>query len=376
MEEEKKDFSADKTESSDVVKEPIKTDSQPPIKTDSQPIKEPEEKRDFQQHRPDIKRVVVPASHTPKKSNSNHWIISTIILAVVVIVLLIGDFGGGTGGVIGTPVNADDAAQSVLDFANARGANAELVDVTDDGNFFEVILSVQGQDLPVYVTKDGEFFTSNLIPLNEELPDTPTPTEPTPTEVPKSDLPVAELFIMTHCPYGTQAEKGFIPAMITLGDAADVKIRFVDYYMHTNQQEEVETPRQVCIREEQPEKFIEYLECFLGGNSGTPEEAAACEKEVGIDSANLKDCLDSGRGEEYYAEDSALSEQYEVRGSPTLIINGVQSNAGRSSASYLAGICGAFNEAPEACTTELSSTGPSAGFGYAEGGAGNSQAQC
>ena len=59
-----------------------------------------------------------------------------------------------------------------------------------------------------------------------------------------------------------------------------------------------------------------------------------------------------------------LNEQYGVRGSPTLVINGATSGAGRDPASYLAGICEAFNEAPEACNTELSTESYGAGFGY------------
>lgn len=370
MEEEKKGFPAEKTERTEI--KPVREE---PLNTNVKPSQIPAVKNNQDPSKPEIRRVILPSKEAPKKEKSNPWIISTIVLGIVVIVLLIGDFGGGTGGIIGTPVNGDDAAQSLLDFVNARGANAEIVEVNDDGQFYEVILEVQGQELPVYVTKDGEYFTSNLVPLDAELPE--TPTEPETTGVPKSDKPVAELFVMTHCPFGTQAEKGFIPAIVALGDAIDAKIRFVHYYMHTNDQEEVETPREVCIREEQSDKFYDYLECFLAGEAGTPEEAAACEKEVGIDSAKLQECISSGRAEEYYQSDSDLSESYGVRGSPTLIINGVQSNAGRSSSSYLGGICAAFNEAPEVCeTAELSSLSPSPGFGYEEGGAGNSLAQC
>ena len=62
--------------------------------------------------------------------------------------------------------------------------------------------------------------------------------------------------------------------------------------------------------------------------------------------------------------DAALNTKYGVGGSPTLIINGVQSNAGRDSASYLKAICAAFNTAPTECSTTLSSTQPGAGFGY------------
>jgi len=146
--------------------------------------------------------------------------------------------------------------------------------------------------------------------------------------------------------------------------------------MHTNNQEEVETPRQVCIREEKSDKFILYLECFLGGESGTVDEALACEEEVGIDSAKLTECISSGRAEEYYAVDSELSEAYGVRGSPTLVVNGQIAQAGRSSQAYLDVACSAFNDVPEECgLIEVESANPTPGFGYGTTSA-STAAQC
>ena len=123
----------------------------------------------------------------------------------------------------------------------------------------------------------------------------------------------------------------------------------------------------LSLLEESQDKLNKYLVCILDSdNPQEPADVSACEKEAGIDSAKLETCMEDS-AEDYFASDSELSEGYGVRGSPTLIINGVQSSAGRSPASYLAGICDAFNEAPEECDEELSSASPSAGFGYNEG---------
>jgi protein-disulfide isomerase len=184
--------------------------------------------------------------------------------------------------------------------------------------------------------------------------------EPQSQEIVKSDKPKVELFVMTHCPFGTQAEKGMIPVYNELGNLIDAKIRFVHYFMHDP--EEAETPRQVCIREEQPDKFIPYLECFLeeGDNN-------KCITEAKIDTTKLNDCI-SKNAENYYKDDSELSEGYGVQGSPSLIINGKMVNSARDSQSYLKIICSAFNTPPEICNTaELSSQSPSPGFGYGAG---------
>ena len=55
--------------------------------------------------------------------------------------------------------------------------------------------------------------------------------------------------------------------------------------------------------------------------------------------------------------------KYGVKGSPSLVINGTNSSSARDSANLLKAICAGFEEAPEECSTQLSSDTPSPGFG-------------
>lgn len=300
-------------------------------------------------------------------SKINYWMVATIVLGVLLIGVVVYNSA--------TTVSSSKAGEMLVNFAASQGVGLSILNVEKQGCFYKIQADIEGQQAPFYITKDGKYFTASVLELEESSEPTTTPTE-TNTEIPKSDNPTAELFVMTHCPYGTQAEKGFLPIMKLLGSDSNLKIRFVHYYMHTNQQEEVETPRQVCIREEQPSKYNDYLECFLGSTSGSVSEATACEKKVGINSASLKECIDSGRAEEYYTIDSMLSQQYGVQGSPTLVINGVQANSGRSASAYLSTICSADSSPSELCTSSVSATNPSPGFGYSEGSAASTNAQC
>ncbi len=301
----------------------------------------------------------------------NPWMIVSVILAVVVIVLLVMMYTSSS--VSGKTVTGKVAADNVVKFAQGQGLAATYTDVNDLGAFYEVNLSMNGQEFPVYVTKDGEKMATGLIPLTGSATTNPT-TPTTPKEVTKSDKPKVELFIMTHCPYGTQAEKGIIPAYKALGAKADTKIRFVHYFMH-GEKEETETYNQVCIREEQSAKFLPYLECFLEDS-----DSARCLTKAAIDKTKLNACLanDKKKAKEYYEVDKKLSNEYGVQGSPTLIINGGEASGGRDSASYLSSICSAFNTAPTAeCSKQLSSASPSPGFGTSTAAAGSaSAAQC
>src|SRR3989344_6088904 len=93
--------------------------------------------------------------------------------------------------------------------------------------------------------------------------------------------------------------------------------------------EDTENFRQLCIREEQSAKFLPYVACILNSTDvNNPGNVTACMKGLGIDTVKVDDCMKNNAAS-YYAVDSKLSQDYGVQGSPTLIINGATSSAGR-----------------------------------------------
>jgi len=246
---------------------------------------------------------------------------------------------------------------------------ATVKGATLESDVYNINLEVSGQDYNSYMTKDGGKFFQSGIDMTTFAQEKKDQAAAPAANVPKSDKPKVELFVMTHCPYGLQAEKGFLPAKEALGDKIDASIKFVHYFMHGDQEEQ-ETYNQVCIREEQAAKFNSYLNCFIIEN-----DSAKCVAQAGIDKTKLNNCLKS-KSKDYYKADSALSNQYGVQGSPTLVINGAQSSAGRDAASYLAGICGAFNKAPAECSKQLLTTAPSSGFGAGAASGASAAAGC
>ena len=312
-----------------------------------------------------------------KKMKFNFWKIVSIVLIVALLALFIVG--------VSTRVSKSKAEDIVLKFAESQGADVEVVKTVRESGVYKVIVSYQGSEMPIYITCDGKNLVSGLVPFEQIFAQAQAPaaSEPEPVEVPKSDKPTAELFIMTHCPYGTQAEKGFIPAMNLLKDSADVEIRYVHYFMH--QPEYNETPRQICIREELGDDvFLDYLTCFLEGDgvadsSGiirNGNDPSTCMAEVGINEAEVIECVESGDWETYYEGDSSLSQSYGVQGSPTLVINGQIVSSSRDAESYKNTICSAFNNVPGVCDETLDSTSPSVYFGWDFSKAPSSSGSC
>jgi len=328
------------------------------------------------------------------------WKYSAIIAVVLLIIsLFTGGFGvkggtsdGDTTSDITGMVTAESAADAAVDYINNNllqaGTSAELKEVGETNGVYTVKLNIGGQDYDSYISKDGQMLFTTGVDMTKEIEQPAVQEQAPPPEVPKSDKPEVELFIMSHCPFGTQAMKGMIPAVKALGDTVEFKMKFVYYAMHGGV-EVKEQLNQYCIQKEQNEKYLDYLVCFLEEGKGED-----CLEEVEIDMDKLKTCVEE-TDEEFevtanledkekwlngrypkFDIDAEANEEYGVGGSPTLVVNGAQASSSRDSASYLRTICAAFNEAPEECDTEVSSASPSPGFGYETTGAATADAGC
>ncbi|MEA3354954.1 MAG: hypothetical protein U9Q63_00500 [Patescibacteria group bacterium] len=223
----------------------------------------------------------------------------------------------------------------------------------------------------------GSMWTQiRTLKSNKEEIKTPTKQEEKPAvSLKKSDKPKVELFVMTYCPYGLQTQKAIVPVMELLGDKADIVIRFVSYVMHGKEEIE-ENLRQYCIGKEQKSEYIKYLRCFLALN-----DTVSCQEKAGVDTEKLQSCYSAsdekfgvmkafndksswlnGRYSQFNV-DKFLNDQYKIKGSPALVINGQVVNSPRSSDGLKQIICSAFNSPPKECQEKLNTNQEKPGAG-------------
>lgn len=279
-----------------------------------------------------------------------------------------------------------EEVQKVIDVSIDPQFETSLGDVMEESDLYVVKVKVNEDEIDAYITKDFTKFIPQVIPMEEvnkqieETGNAKNGEKQAKTEVQnKTAKPHVELFVMSHCPYGTQAEKGMIPVFKALEGKIDADIKFVDYAMH-GAKEVREQLRQYCVMEEQKDKYLPYVECFLA-STGTEKDAEQCLATAGVNTAQLGQC--TKRTDEKYSVTALLEDKtqwvsgafpqfnihkdentkYGVKGSPTLVINGENIEAGRDSASLLKAVCSAFETAPEECKKELSSDEPAPGFG-------------
>jgi hypothetical protein len=258
-----------------------------------------------------------------------------------------------------------------------EGTEIKVTEAKEERGLYKIKISLEDQEIETYITKDGQDFfpqAMNIEEIEEQTKAMVEGEQAAQKEIPKQDKPKVEAFVMSYCPYGTQIQKGLLPVAKLLKDKIDFDFKFVDYAMH--EKEEIdENLIQYCMNEADQNKYYEYLDCFLvdGDNSG-------CFAKSGFNKNQIDQCVAKTDAEYKITEtynnkenwggqfppfnvQKEDNQKYEVKGSPTLVVNGVEALSSRDSQSLLTTICDSFSEAPEECQQQLSSEAAVPGFG-------------
>ena len=300
-------------------------------------------------------------------------------------------------------LSAAEVQKTVQKFINenlaAPGKKIEIKEVVDDGALFKIKIKPQQEGQPdaeIFASKDGKKIFPQVIDMEkiavqkkEAEKKAAEKKEQEKKELKKSAKPKVELFVMSHCPYGTQIEKGILPVLEKIGGKINFELKFCDYLMH-GKKELDEQILQFCVQKNSPEKFKKYLQCFL--------EAGDSQKCVAENKIDEKKCVAETDKKFKISENFAKketwkkgadgaprfplfeiykneTEKYGVRGSPTLVVNEKNVSAARDPQSLLEIICAAFEKPPAECTEKLAAKVPSPGFGFSGEGK-NTDAQC
>ncbi len=279
--------------------------------------------------------------------------------------------------------------------------SVKVTSVEDFGtDFYKVSFDVlkdgkkQGS-LQAYTLKDGEsILFSEPHDLNELIvytaPPTPTPSEALKCEnMEKKDNTELTAFVVSYCPFGIQTQR--IISVLPEDLREHVKVRYIGAIsngkitsMHGDKEAQ-ENLRQICIREEQPDRYWPYISCFIKAGKGED-----CLSETKVDTNKLSACIsDPERGLKFAGEDFKLQNQLGVGGSPTLILNGsvvdevasaqALEKTMRSVAHMQSLICCSSSTDLNGCSAKVPAESAARSFSetYSEGGAtSGSGAQC
>jgi glutaredoxin len=293
-------------------------------------------------------------------------IIIAVIISLVAVIL------ATSTPVVSSAMPPQDCGRAVISYLNANlvqaGSTAELVSLAEKNGVYEIMTLYQGRNIPLYATRDCSLLFTNSFDL-KATPATPTPTT-TPEPV-KSSRPAVELFVMAFCPYGVQAETAMDPVVGLLGGKANISVRYIASVGGTTVDsvsslhgpvEAKEDLRQLCIAKYYPSQLWQYLMDFNANCYSLYQDATrldACRAnttgKLGMDTSKIETCASGSEGLALLEADEAITGQYGVTGSPTLIINGQVYSGDRTPEAYKQAICSRFGTPPAECGTTLSS---------------------
>ena len=144
--------------------------------------------------------------------------------------------------------------------------------------------------------------------------------------------PTLELFVMSYCPYGVQAEEKVIPIVKKFGDAIDFKLQFVAQEKEEPSPQDIspftslhgypevaENIRQLLIAQEYPDKYLDYIFCRGKKLNKSWED---CAEKLGIDVAKIQTLFDTPEAEQLFRENIKRAAELGIRASPTILVDG------------------------------------------------------
>lgn len=300
-----------------------------------------------------------------RKKNSTFWMLSTFVLLGVIVALFLRGGNPLTGNAVGFTSESKVSEQTEKYINENLLANspykAKVEDATTESGLYKLKVQLGPQKLDLYVSKNGNLLFPSAIDMTQKVEAQKAPEQQQPQNVPKTAKPTMDMFVMSQCPFGVQAENSMLEVVKALGDKIEYKIHYIvndngdgTFQSLHGPNEADENIRQLCIKAKVPDKFYAYLECVNKDYRNAPTAWEKCAKDSGVDTEQIKSCA-SDEGKKLLSEDAKIANQKNVGGSPTIEVNGVQYRGTRSPEALKAAMCKAFTQAPSECDKVLSS---------------------
>ena len=144
--------------------------------------------------------------------------------------------------------------------------------------------------------------------------------------------PTLELFVMSYCPYGVQAEEQLIPIVKKFGDKINFRMQFIAEEKEASSTQDItpfvslhgylevaENIRQLLIAEEYPDRYLDYILCRGKKLDKSWED---CAQKLGIDVAKIQALFDTPEAEQLFRENIERAAALGIKASPTILIDG------------------------------------------------------
>ncbi len=247
-------------------------------------------------------------------------------------------------------------------------AEVSIQNITEENGLYRFSVLLNGKLAGTsYATKDGTLLFPQAIDVEKIIQErTAAAEKANESSMPqKSDVPKVQLFVMSQCPYGVQAENAIKPVLDALSGKISFELKFIanenadGTFSSLHGQAEVdEDKRQSCAINVYP-NYMDYVICRNADIKGSDWQP--CATKNGMSAEVIRACSEGKEGDGLLSSNIKLGNEIGVSSSPTILINSKQYQGQRTPEAFLGAICSAFNNPPAECSRALTanSTGVS-----------------
>jgi protein-disulfide isomerase len=277
-------------------------------------------------------------NNNDSKPGSTWRLISGVLLILLVVAIYTNGFNfTGAASVNTLALTQIDAEDKVLDYVNENllrpPFTAEVKSSEELGSLFRVMLDVGGQDVESYITKDGRFFFPQGFDLEMPL-DFGEDLEAPEIELvdvsvdddsikgdPNAPVTIIE-FSEFQCPFCKKyVDEAYLKIIEEYVDAGKVRYVFRDFPLGFHDQAKPAAMASECAHEQG--KYWEYHDLLFENQVDLSiENYKKWAVDLGLDTGQFNDCLDTEKYAEEVDNDLADGQSYGVSGTPAFFING------------------------------------------------------
>ncbi|MBN2142903.1 thioredoxin domain-containing protein [Candidatus Woesearchaeota archaeon] len=162
----------------------------------------------------------------------------------------------------------------------------------------------------------------------------------------EGDKVKVEFYVMSQCPYGTQVVDAFAPVMASMGDGIDFHLEYIvretapgEFQSLHGEKEVKGNIVQLCAKSHYPESYMDFIVCQNQDPANVDTNWESCGQNAGMDVATLKSCLESDEGAGLLRDSMQRTQARGATGSPTIYVNDLAYNGGRTSADFQRAVC-------------------------------------
>ncbi|MBW3023284.1 hypothetical protein KY308_04225 [Candidatus Woesearchaeota archaeon] len=162
----------------------------------------------------------------------------------------------------------------------------------------------------------------------------------------KGDVVKVELYVMSQCPYGVQAEDLIAPVLNDLGSSVDFELNFIagdggngQFSSLHGQNEVLGDIVQLCAMKYAPDKYMDFILCMNDDAGSIPNNWQQCSESLKLDTSSIKKCYEGDEGKQLLSQSIVKSNIANAQASPTILINGEEYSGPRDSQSLKRAVC-------------------------------------